>query len=57
MLKLDCQLSVLHGLVHIFYRRDTIQNSFLLRVTIPSNVQEFNIEEDATTGLMTGHIG
>jgi hypothetical protein len=57
MSKLDCQLSILHGLVYVSYRRDTIQNSLLLRVNIPSNVQEFKIKKDATTGLMTGHIG
>jgi hypothetical protein len=42
MKKLDCQLSTLHGLVHISYTRDecdTVANSILLRVTIPPNAQ------------------
>ncbi|UJR07641.1 hypothetical protein I4U23_011929 [Adineta vaga] len=42
MSKLDCQLSTLHGLVHISYTRDehdTISKPILLRVTIPPNVQ------------------
>ena len=41
-LKLDCQLSTLYGLVHVFYtrdERDTVLNSILLRVTIPPNVR------------------
>jgi alpha-L-rhamnosidase len=40
--KLDCQLSTLHGLVHISYtrdERDTISNSILLRVSIPPNTE------------------
>jgi len=95
MKKLDCQLSTLHGLVHISYtrdERDTVANSILLRVTIPPNAeaqvlfeplflnaqcttliegdkaiwtsnatmmdyQEFNIERDPTTGLMSVHVG
>ena len=95
MKKLDCQLSTLYGLIHISYtrdERDTIPNSILLRVTIPSNTQarvlfqplfpgaqckiliesekiiwtsndtminyqEFNIEKDQRTGLMSLHIG
>jgi hypothetical protein len=42
MKKLDCQLSTLHGLIHISYtldERDTLASSILLRVTIPLNVQ------------------
>ncbi|CAF0899842.1 unnamed protein product [Adineta steineri] len=42
MKKLDCQLSSLYGLIHISYtrdERDTIDNSILLRVTIPPNTQ------------------
>jgi alpha-L-rhamnosidase len=95
MSKLDCQLSTLYGLVHISYtrdERDTIANSILLRVTIPSNArarvmfeplfiggqcqmllegnkviwssaidsinyQEYHVEKDLKTGLMTVHIG
>jgi hypothetical protein len=43
MLKLDCQLSTLYGLVHVYYTRDqrdtTLSNSILLRVSIPPNAQ------------------
>jgi len=42
MSKLDCQLSTLHGLVHVSYtrdERDTIANSILLHVTIPANAK------------------
>ena len=40
--KIDCQLSTLHGIVHVSYtrdERDTLPNSILLRVSIPSNAQ------------------
>jgi len=40
LLKIDCQLSTLYGLVHVSYTRDeqdTFPNSILLRVSIPSN--------------------
>jgi alpha-L-rhamnosidase len=95
MKKLDCQLSTLYGLVHISYtrdERDTIANSILLRVTIPTNAQahimfeplfvggqcatlteggkviwsfdgvnsndqEFVVEKDPETGLMSVHVG
>jgi alpha-L-rhamnosidase len=43
MKKLDCQLSTLYGLVHVSYTRDEqdtlIDNSILLRVTMPPNAQ------------------
>ncbi len=42
MSKLDCQLSTLYGIVHVSYTRDeqdTIPNSVLLRVSIPSNAR------------------
>jgi alpha-L-rhamnosidase len=42
MAKLDCQLSTLHGLVHVSYtrdERDTVANSILLRVAIPPNAR------------------
>ena len=41
MLKINCQLSTLYGLVQISYTRDeqdTLKNSIRLRVTIPANV-------------------
>lgn len=41
LLKIDCQLSTLYGLVHIAYTRDEhdtlVSNSIRLRVTIPAN--------------------
>ena len=42
MAKLDCQLSTLHGLVHVSYtrdNRDTVPNSILIRVIIPGNAR------------------
>jgi len=95
MAKINCQLSTLHGLVHLSYtrdERDTVGNSILLRVTIPPNtrarvifeplfagsrcmtliegdkviwstnatsthLQNIQVEQDATTSLMTVHIG
>ncbi|CAF1175379.1 unnamed protein product [Rotaria sordida] len=42
MLKLDCQLSTLYGLIHVSYtrdERDTMANSVLLHVTIPPNAR------------------
>jgi len=42
MAKLDCQLSTLYGVIHVSYtrdERDTIENSILLRVSIPPNTQ------------------
>jgi len=42
MKRLDCQLSTLHGLIHVSYtrdERDTVTNSVLLRVTIPANAR------------------
>ena len=40
--KVDCQLSTLYGVVHVTYTRDardTITNSILLRVTVPTNAR------------------
>ncbi|CAF1358597.1 unnamed protein product [Rotaria sordida] len=43
MSKINCQLSTLHGLIHVSYTRDEhdtiIANSILLRVTIPPNTK------------------
>ena len=42
MSKLDCQLSISHGLVHVSYTRDeqdTIAKSILLKVKLPPNTQ------------------
>ncbi len=42
LLKLDCQLSTLHGLVHVAYTRDEhelVPNSIRLRLNIPANAQ------------------
>ncbi len=42
MLKLDCQLSTLYGLIHVSYtrdQRDTLSNSILLRISIPPNAR------------------
>ena len=40
--KIDCQLSTLYGIVHVSYtrdERDTVSNSILLRITIPTNAK------------------
>ncbi|UJR36739.1 hypothetical protein I4U23_029454 [Adineta vaga] len=40
--KVDCQLSTLYGLVHVAYtrdQRDTLRNSIVLRVSIPTNAK------------------
>jgi hypothetical protein len=53
MKKLNCQLSTLHGLIHVSYtrdERDMITNSILLRVTIPSNAQARVMFEPLFTG-------
>ncbi|CAF2815602.1 unnamed protein product [Rotaria sp. Silwood2] len=63
MPKLDCQLNTLYGLVHVSYtrdERDTIDNSILLRVTIPPNVRARVIFESLFIGgqckiLTEGH--
>ena len=42
LLKIDAQLSTLHGMVHVTYTRDekdTFANSILLRVSVPTNTQ------------------
>jgi hypothetical protein len=42
MTKLHCQLSTLYGIIQVSYTRDeneTISNSILLRITVPSNAQ------------------
>ena len=42
LLKIDCQLSTLHGLVHVAYTRDDHQlphNAIRLRLKIPANTQ------------------
>jgi alpha-L-rhamnosidase len=42
LLKVDCQLNTLHGLVHVAYTRnehDLVANSIRLRLYIPANVQ------------------
>ncbi|CAF4994020.1 unnamed protein product [Rotaria sp. Silwood1] len=42
LLKVDCQLNTLYGLVHLAYtrdRHDTMDNSIRLRLTIPANAQ------------------
>lgn len=64
LLKLDCQLSTLHGLVHVSYTRDetdTISNSILLQVTIPPNARARIIFEPLFAGaecktLIEGHL-
>ena len=66
MKKLHCQLSTLHGLIHISYTRDEqdiVPNSIRLRITILwssdteiPNHPEFNVEKDSQTGLMIVHI-
>ncbi|CAF3787848.1 unnamed protein product [Rotaria magnacalcarata] len=61
--KLDCQLSTLYGLIHISYTRDehdTISNSILLHITVPTNTQARIILEPLLIGgrcktLIEGH--
>ncbi|CAF2398731.1 unnamed protein product [Rotaria sp. Silwood2] len=51
--KIDCQLSTLYGLVHVSYtrdERDTLPNSILFRVSIPSNAQAQIIFEPLFSG-------
>ena len=53
LLKLDCQLSTLHGLVHIAYTRDEhelVPNSIRLRLSIPPNAQARAIFEPLFPG-------
>ncbi|CAF1125713.1 unnamed protein product [Adineta steineri] len=51
--KVDCQLSTLHGLVHVAYTRDEpdlVSNSIRFRLTIPANTQARVIFEPLFSG-------
>ncbi|CAF3217555.1 unnamed protein product [Rotaria socialis] len=53
LLKLDCQLNTLYGLVHVAYNRDvhdTAANSIQLRLTVPPNAKARIIFEPLFSG-------
>lgn len=59
LLKVDCQLSTLHGLVHVAYTRDehdVDKNSIRLRVTIPSNAHARIILEPLFPGARCARL-